>query len=249
MRTRLTVFAACLLIVPAVVWGQGLVANPNPLTINVPFGSSTTSQVVNITNNGSVIAITNVSTSGQSWLSAFISNTGVVTVSANPSGLSGSYLGTVFVTTAVGSLSFQVNLNVGTGGGTTGLMAVPNPLTFSLPSGTTPLSAVVNITFNGSPVTITGISSSTNTGQNWLQASSQSGTSVLVTVNPSGLSGTNFGTVAVITTNGPINFQVNLTVGTSPPPTPAPSSLILILTGLVGVGLYQMKWKRVGGVV
>ena len=40
-----------------------------------------------------------------------------------------------------------------------------------------------------------------------------------------------------------------LTVSQSPPPTPAPPSLILILTGFVAVGLYQMKWKRAGVVV
>src|SRR4030081_1202599 len=122
MGTRLTVFAACLLIVPPVVWCQGLIATPNPVTITVPFGSTTATQTVNITNNGSPIAITNVSTSGQSWLSAFISNTGVVTVTANPSGLSGSYTGPVFVNSAVGSVNVPVNLNVGTGGGTLGLM-------------------------------------------------------------------------------------------------------------------------------
>jgi hypothetical protein len=40
-----------------------------------------------------------------------------------------------------------------------------------------------------------------------------------------------------------------LTVTQSPPPTPAPPSLILILTGLLAVTLYQIKWKRAGGVV
>jgi uncharacterized protein (TIGR03437 family) len=190
---------------------SGLVANPNPLTITVPLGSASTQQTVNITNNGSPITLSNVSvTSGQSWLSAFISNTGVVTVTANPTGLSGNYFGAVNVSTTLGtSISFQVNFNVGTGG-TSGLVANPNPLTINVGFGAASVTQNVNITFNGSQATIIGVSTN---NQSWLQAFSQGNGSVSVTVNPSGLSGSYFGTVTAQTTNGPVTFNVNFTVG------------------------------------
>jgi hypothetical protein len=125
-----------------------------------------------------------------------------------------------------------------------GLIANPNPLTINVPAGAGPSSQVVNITFNGSPATITGVSTSTATGQNWLQAFSPSTGVVTTTVNPAGLSGSFFGTVVVNTIAGSITFQVNLTVGIPPPVTPAPTSLILVLTGLAAVALYQMRRRR-----
>ena len=124
-----------------------------------------------------------------------------------------------------------------------GLIANPNPLTINVPFGSSPISQLVNITFNGSPATITSAATSTTTGQNWLQASISGSTGgVIATVNPVGLSSGNFsGSVIANTVVGTIVFQVNLTVTAPPPATPAPPSLILILTGLAAVGLYQMR--------
>jgi uncharacterized protein (TIGR03437 family) len=193
---------------------SGLAASPNPLTLTAPAGSFSTQQgTINITNNGGSVVLSSVSTSGQSWLSAFVASTGVVTVNANPSGLSGNYFGSVTVTTSLGtSINVPVNFNVGTGT-TTGLVANPNPLTINLGFGSASVTQNVNITYNGSAAIITGVSASTTTGQNWIQASSQNQGSVSVTVNPANLSGSYFGTVTVNTTNGTVQFQVNLTVG------------------------------------
>jgi hypothetical protein len=61
------------------------------------------------------------------------------------------------------------------------------------------------------------------------------------------------GSIGSLGTHLPYNAAIGnvgtLTVSQSPPPTPAPPSLILILTGLLAVGLYQVKWNRAGGVV
>jgi uncharacterized protein (TIGR03437 family) len=193
---------------------SGLAANPNPLTISAAAGSNITQQgTINITNNGSTVALQTVNTSGQSWLSAFISNTGVVTVNANPSGLSGNYSGSITVTTTLGtSINVPVNFNVGTGS-SNGLVANPNPLNLNLQFGSSSVTQNVNITYNGGSAIITGVSASTTTGQNWLQAFSQAQGTVSVTVNPTNLSGSYTGTVTVNTTNGTVQFQVNLTVG------------------------------------
>jgi uncharacterized protein (TIGR03437 family) len=201
---------------------SGLAASPNPLTLNVPVGQGSSQQNVNITYNGSPIAITSVSATtntGQSWLSVFQGgNTGTVTVNFNPSILSiGNYTGTVFVNTTVGSLSFTVNLGVGTSGGNSaGLAATPNPVNFNIPlvgSGTSP--QTVNVTYNGFPATITSISQST-VGQNWLIASQSATTgAVSLAINGANLTaGSYSGTLTVNTTSGTINIPVNLTVGT-----------------------------------
>jgi hypothetical protein len=117
MRTLATAFATCVLIAPAAVWGQ-LTATPNPLNFNVPTGAGLTPQNVNVTFNGSPVTITGVSastTTGQNWLQLFVTGVlGTLTVSTNPLGLSeGTYTGTAFVATTVGSIAVQVNLNVG----------------------------------------------------------------------------------------------------------------------------------------
>jgi len=190
---------------------SGLVATPNPLTLTAQVGSNSIQQgTVNITNNGASVGITNV-TSNQSWLQAFPGNS-AVTVNANPSGLSGSYSGLVTVTTSLGtSISFTVNFTVGTGS-TSGLVASPSPLNLNLQFGSAVTTQNVNITNNGQAAIITGVS--VTQGQSWLQASSLGNGSVSVSVNPSGLAGSYFGSVSVNTTVGTIAFNVNLTVGT-----------------------------------
>jgi hypothetical protein len=130
-------------------------------------------------------------------------------------------------------------------GQNSGLMATPNPLTINVPFGSNTISQFVSITFNGSPITITGLSISTTTGQTWLQAFLSGSTGgVTTTVNPAGLSSGNFsGSLIVNTTAGTIAVAVNLTIGAPPPVTPAPPSWILILTGLAAAGPYQFRRK------
>src|SRR5262249_18986216 len=119
MRTLSMAFATCLLIAPAAL-SAGLDVTPSPLYFNVPFGSGAVSQNVFVLFNGSPATIINVSATtddGQPWLQPFISGApGVVTVAVNPLILNvGSYTGTGFVGTTVGTVAFQANLNVGEG--------------------------------------------------------------------------------------------------------------------------------------
>jgi hypothetical protein len=197
--------------------GAGLVINPSPVTFNIPFGTGVVSQLVNITYNGSPVAINGISSTlptGQSWLqTAAGSGTGVMAVTANASGLSaGPYTGTVFVTTPLGTVSFQVNLNVGSSG--VGLNATPSALTFNGLYGSGTALQNVNVTFNGSIVTITSVSSTTTTGQNWLQPSiSGIAGSVTVGINSFALSpGGYTGIVIINTVAGTIAVPVNITV-------------------------------------
>ena len=124
-----------------------------------------------------------------------------------------------------------------------GLAASPNPVNLSAAfagAGVTP--SIVSITFNGALVTPISIQSiTTTTGQQWLQVFI-TGASVNVSANTSIVGvGTYTGTVVVNTVVGAISFGVNLAVGATPPATPAPTSWILVLTGLAGVGLYQTR--------
>jgi hypothetical protein len=129
--------------------------------------------------------------------------------------------------------------------GQSGLVATPNPLNVNVSTGASPTSAVVNVTFNGSQVTITTVSISP--GASWLQAVISGTGNVTVTTNPSGLAaGMYTGSVTAVTAAGTTGFQVNLTVGGGVPPgTPAPPSVILVLTGLGIIALYQARRKYV----
>ena len=202
---------------------SGLAATPNPLTVNVPLGSGVTSQNISVTYNGVAASGTGVSaytSTGQNWRRASAGGQGSVLVTVNPAvlptGFTASYSGTVFISTTLGQLSVQVNLNVGSSGSAAGLSASPNPVTFNGVAGGASSSQNVAITFNGSPTTIVSVNSSTTTGQAWLQPSffASSPGSVTVSVNPSILTGggTYTGTVTVNTVSGSTTFQVNLII-------------------------------------
>jgi uncharacterized protein (TIGR03437 family) len=198
---------------------NGLTATPNPVTLStLQAGGAVSPQTVSITFNGAAANVSNVTTStttGQNWLSASVVGSNLVSVNANTSVLStGTYTGTVFVTTTFGTATFTVNLTIGATSAN-GLNASPNPVTLTTASaGSVVQSQNVGIFFNGLPASITGISTSTTTSQNWLVASSQ-GSSVSVTANTANLAtGTYSGTVTVTTTQGTTSFSVNLTVGT-----------------------------------
>jgi hypothetical protein len=211
----------------------GLSVSPNPVTLTASsVGAAVNIQSVTLSYDGQPVtptgSVSYTTSSGGSWLQAYVSGSSVA-VSGFSAGLGiGTYSGTVTVNTSqYGSTSFQVNLNVGMSGG---LSATPNPVALSAATaGAMVFSQIVSINFNGSPASITGISSATSTNQNWLVTSSN-GTTVNVTANTAGLAtGIYTGTVTVSTTLGSTTFQVNLTVGSgsaiSSPLSVSPSSL------------------------
>jgi uncharacterized protein (TIGR03437 family) len=199
----------------------GLGASPSSVTLSTAqVGGAVNSQTVQILYSGTPATVSSLSTStttGQTWLLASLIGSNSISVGANTSNLStGTYSGTVFVNTvSYGTTTIPVTLTVGVTG-TIGLTATPNPVTLTTSQvGGSVLPQVVSINYNGSPASITGVSSVTTTGQNWLIASSL-GTTVNVSANTSILAaGTYTGTVTVTTSFGTTTFQVNLTVGTT----------------------------------
>jgi hypothetical protein len=214
----------------------GLIANPNPVNITVSSQSAQTETTVNITFNGSPIPITSVSTSGQSWLQAFSSGVGQVTVLVGPMGISGTVSGMVFVNTPSGQLSLPVNFTV-VNGGTLGLLSSPNPVNVSVPSGSSPTSIIILVNYNGSPEPIN--SANTGAGQNWLRLSVTGPGVLTATFDPTGISGTVQGQIFIFTDAGPPIIPVTFTVQPPLPATPAPSSLSLVLIALAGLGIFQ----------
>src|SRR5207244_1703576 len=108
-------------------------------TFNVQTGGSTPSKDIAVLANNTSAHVTGVSSStagtGQNWLLPSVSAAlGLVTVSINAAGLStGTYTGTVTVTTQEGTGFFQVTLIVG---GTPTLVVTPNVLNFAYQVGT-----------------------------------------------------------------------------------------------------------------
>jgi hypothetical protein len=196
--------------------GPGLVGSSSALAFTVPFGSGSVVQTVNVTFNGSPVTITSsaVSTaSGKTWLQVLALNDAAI-VTVNPSVLpaGASDTGSVTLFTPSGQLSFQVSVTIGSDN--TGLVATPSVVTFDALSGSETVVQNVNVTFNGSPATVTGVGAMTTTGEDWLLPSlSDTPGSVTVGVNSSALSpGSYTGSVIVNTTAGTVTISVNITV-------------------------------------
>jgi uncharacterized protein (TIGR03437 family) len=213
---------------PGTTSGNGLTATPNPVSFQVQTGGATAPQPVNIYFDGTATSITSITANtntGGNWLLPSSGAAGVVNVGVNPTSLAaGTYVGTVFVNTPEGQITFQVNLTVG---GTPTLTTTPSSVNFAYQIGTNnPQSQPISITSNGTAVSYAVFSSTTNGGTQWLIVSPQGqgatpGT-LTVSVNPSGLPAgvTYTGNVQVSTfggaTNPTINIPVSLLVTTSP---------------------------------
>ncbi len=198
---------------------SGLTVNPNPVSLFTLTQGGTVSPVfVTINYNGTPITPSSVSyttSTGQSWLQAFLSGSQVqVTANTSVVGI-GTYTGTVTAQTVYGPISIPVNLGVGTNGGSTsGLAATPSSLTYNIAVvGSGAPSQNVAITYNGLAVTIQSVSTNTNGAQSFLVVTpTQSG--LIVGINGASLSaGTYTATITVNTSSGVLNIPVTLTVG------------------------------------
>jgi uncharacterized protein (TIGR03437 family) len=196
----------------------GLAANPISVsfTENVPGQASPTSQTISATFNGAAIAITGANfTPNQGSVPAFINttfNNGSVILTVNSLvTAAGIYQGTETLVTSSGNINVPVTLTFGSGG--SNLTATPNPVNFNVQTGGNAAPQNVTITLNGAPVAINSVSASS--GATWLLPSLQSlaAGNVNVSVNAAGLSaGIYNGIVTVVTPQGQVSFQVNLTV-------------------------------------
>src|SRR5262249_37563680 len=131
--------------------GNQLTATPNPVNFQAQTGGSAPPQSVAINYNGSATAINSVAAStntGGNWLLPSSGIPGIVSVGVNTTGLSaGTYVGTVFVTTPQGQITFAVNLTLG---GTPTLTATPAALNFAYQLGTNnPLPQTISVASSG----------------------------------------------------------------------------------------------------
>ena len=247
--------AVALLGIPDAALGQSLTfASANPIVLGIagPGGTTTSSIAVSSTAgiNGP-LQVTNISTTDRTnWLCGTASGQSlVVSIGTGCNSTSSSqllnnqtYTGSITVTaptTSSGTQSGTLNVTLQVGNSNPSLVASPNPVNFSVQTGGTAPSQSVNITFNGSAVTVQSVSASTTTGQNWLLPSIGS-SSVLVSLNAAGLSPGNYsGTVTVGTSAGTLSFPVTLSVGGIPTLSVNPMALNFAYQISTGVPLPQ----------
>jgi len=206
--------------VTAAAPAPALTASPATLSFSYQSGGTTPSaQNVSVSSSGSALSYT-VSTSA-TWLTATPSgNTpGTAAVSVNPSALAaGTYTGTVTITASGASNSpktVAITLTVTAPAVLPTLSTSPASLSFSYQiGGSTPSAQPVSVTSSGNAVSFTAAASTT-----WLgvtPSSGSTGSSVSVSVNPSGLAaGTYSGSVTITSSgasNSPKSIPVTLTV-------------------------------------
>ncbi|HTM47429.1 MAG TPA: hypothetical protein VL285_02030, partial [Bryobacteraceae bacterium] len=196
-----------------------ITVTPNPVNFTIQPGGSAPSQNVFLTVNGAPVNTPNPATvttsTGETWLQATVAAApGTVVVSVSGSLLSpGTYTGTVTLLTDQGTVSFQVNLTVGSGG-VSGVVANPNSVAFNAVPGGQAGSQNVSVTVNGVPTTITNFSFTPASGGVSFLNTALNGSVATLSVNNTNLSnGVYTGTETLFTPNGSVSVQVTLTIG------------------------------------
>jgi uncharacterized protein (TIGR03437 family) len=216
--------------------GGTISANQTSLSFNAITGGAAQSQMVTISSSGAQVSYT--ASSNAAWLTVSPASgltQSSVTITANPSGLApGNYTGTVTIAAGntVGiSVSLTVQAPPTISAGTTSLTFV------SLAGGTAPAAQSVTISGATGGFTAAAAVSSSDT-VNWLSvspASGNAGTSITVSVTPTGLSvGQHTGTITITGTNGltgAATIAVTLTVN---PPLPSVTSVVNAASFLPG---------------
>jgi hypothetical protein len=216
-----------------------LVLSPSSLTFGFVIGGSTpAAQSISLSSSGSALSYSVTTSAG--WLSATPASgttPGTLSVSVNPNGLAvGTYTGTVTVTSAGAAnnpATVSVTFNVLSS--TPRLRLSPGAFTFSYAvGGTLSASQSLSVTSGGVPIAFT-----VSTTPSWLSATPTSGTtgsSVSLSVNPSGLAAGSYnGSVTITasgTSNSPQTVGVTLNVTAQPNLTLSPGTLSF--TSLVG---------------
>jgi uncharacterized protein (TIGR03437 family) len=199
---------------------SGLTASPSSVTMTSPLGStSLVQQSVLLTGtSGLTFTAYATTTTGYGWLTVTpTTGTSPATLVAqgNPAGLAtGTYQGSILVSTYLGTLTIPVVFNVGTSGGYGTLTVSPTSMTFSAQAGgAAPAAQTVYVnSTTGYSTTFTASVS----GAAWLSISPTSGftpASLNVTVNQTGLSaGTYYGTINVLSADGYSQQSVQVTL-------------------------------------
>src|SRR5262249_50302126 len=161
-----------------------LTFSPSPLVLGIAGPGATTSASVSVFASPAAtgpLQVTTISTQDRTnWLCAVPSGTSTIIVSIG-TGCSGTYsvqllpnqtyTGNITVSAPSGSGTLtgilNVTLQVSNSTGSAPI-ATPNSLSFNVQTGGSTGSQNVNIAFNGNPVTVTSVSATTTTGQNWL---------------------------------------------------------------------------------
>ena len=185
-----TSFAVNLTVGSGGTTNTALSATPNPVTFTESVAGQGGTQTITETYNGATVPITNATFSPSDLFTSFVNVTvnsnGTVTLTLNNIATNpGTYTGTLLLYSTYGNLSVPVTLQIG-GGGTTGLVGVPNPVNFNVAVGGTAPSQTVNITNNGGAVGVTAVNATTTTGQTWL-IPTIGNSSVIVAVNSASL--------------------------------------------------------------
>lgn len=216
-----------------------LVLSPSALTFGYVTGGSTpAAQSVSVSSSGSALSYT-VTTSA-AWLSATPasgSTPGTLSVSVNPSGLAvGTYNGTVTITSAGAANSpATVSVTFNVLASTPRVRLSPGAFTFSyVVGGAAPGAQNLSVTSGGVPIGFT-----VSTTPSWLSANPTSGTtgsSVSLSVNPTGLAAGSYNGSVTITAPGASNSPqtVGVTLNVSPQPNLTLTPATLTFSSLVG---------------
>jgi uncharacterized protein (TIGR03437 family) len=207
--------------------GGTISASPQSLSFTAVVGGPAQNQAVTVSSSGGATSFTVSTSSSAAWLSASpttASTQSTITVAVNPAGLAANtYQGTVTIS-AGNTISIPVTLTVQA---PPAISASASTLSFSyISGGSAPASQTVTI--NGSTGGFTATAAS-DTG-NWLSvtpASGNAGSTITVSVNPSGIAiGQHTGTITVTGTNsltGQVTISVALTIN---PPLPSVTAVV-----------------------
>jgi uncharacterized protein (TIGR03437 family) len=244
-----------------VTGGPVLLASPSTLVFT---GGSTRQQMIHVT--GSTSSLNFSAAPSASWLSVPTGGTTSldIPVTVDPSGLTpGAYQANILFTPA-GAPNAPVSVSVLLQLASAAVLSTDSSslnFVFNYP-GAAPPAQTVNLAINGQPAT--AATSSVEPGSPWLSIANGAGSSISVSIDPSGLiSGTYTGIIKVEApgaSNSPVYIPVTLTVVGAPsiqvstpvvaltvPPGGAPVSTTLVLnSSLVNAGAIS-RMRRVGG--